>query len=196
MWDRGLIVQNVTFINFPNNQTPAILGPTILDRCTERCGGIYLFIFVYYLSIFLFCNNLGWLTKFVDVSFINVALRGRFRWPYDGLYEDTDGTLTGQNQSVVLMAPDGLNNASSACTSSPYFENAIQCPPSEGPWVRVGISDYTYSFGHEPLSITDEDNHNTTVLWFERELTHSNGYMMVLRVNRTYTLSFSGVSVS
>ncbi len=41
MWDRGLLVQNVTFINFPNNQTPAIFGPTILDRCTSGCGGMY-----------------------------------------------------------------------------------------------------------------------------------------------------------
>ncbi|CAF4431207.1 unnamed protein product [Rotaria sp. Silwood2] len=38
MWDRGLRVQNITFINFPSNKTRAIFGPIILGRCTYRCG--------------------------------------------------------------------------------------------------------------------------------------------------------------
>lgn len=39
MWDRGLRVRNVVFMNFPSNETRAIYGPIILDRCTDRCGG-------------------------------------------------------------------------------------------------------------------------------------------------------------
>ncbi|CAF3773857.1 unnamed protein product [Rotaria sp. Silwood1] len=39
MWDRGLRVRNVAFINFPSNETRAIVGPIILGRCTDRCGG-------------------------------------------------------------------------------------------------------------------------------------------------------------
>ncbi|CAF1351069.1 unnamed protein product [Rotaria sordida] len=111
MWDRGLRVHNVTFINFPSNETRAIFGPIILGRCTDRCG--------------------GWLTKFSNISFINVSIRGKFRWEYDALYHDEDGTLGGQSDSII-MAPDGIINASSTCTLVPNFENAIQCPLSEG----------------------------------------------------------------
>ncbi len=41
MWDRGLRVRNVVFMNFPSNETRAIQGPIILDRCTDRCGGMH-----------------------------------------------------------------------------------------------------------------------------------------------------------
>jgi hypothetical protein len=39
MWDRGLRVQNVSFINFPSSQTQALYGPSIQGRCSEFCGG-------------------------------------------------------------------------------------------------------------------------------------------------------------
>ena len=39
MIDRGLPLQNVTFINFPSNETSAIRRLTITDRCVGRCAG-------------------------------------------------------------------------------------------------------------------------------------------------------------
>jgi hypothetical protein len=39
MWDRGLRVRNVTFINFPSANTQAIYGPFITGRCVVYCGG-------------------------------------------------------------------------------------------------------------------------------------------------------------
>lgn len=39
MWDRGLLVQNVSFINFPSTQTQAISGPILPDQCSGHCGG-------------------------------------------------------------------------------------------------------------------------------------------------------------
>lgn len=39
MWDRGLRVRNVKFINFQNNSTQAIFGPIITGRCMIGCGG-------------------------------------------------------------------------------------------------------------------------------------------------------------
>ncbi len=40
MWDRGLRVRNVSFINFPSTGTQAIYGPFIIGRCTVYCGGL------------------------------------------------------------------------------------------------------------------------------------------------------------
>ena len=39
MWDRGLRVRNVSFINFPSPNTQAIFGPIITGRCVVFCGG-------------------------------------------------------------------------------------------------------------------------------------------------------------
>ncbi len=32
-WDRGQLWSNVSFYNFPNSNTPAIIAPVILQRC-------------------------------------------------------------------------------------------------------------------------------------------------------------------
>lgn len=40
MWDRGLRVRNITFINFPSSNTQAIFGPVIAGRCLIDCGGM------------------------------------------------------------------------------------------------------------------------------------------------------------
>ncbi len=40
MWDRGLVVRNVSFFNFPSANTQAIYGPFIDGRCVVYCGGI------------------------------------------------------------------------------------------------------------------------------------------------------------
>jgi hypothetical protein len=130
------------------------------------------------------------------MSFINVALRGRFRWEYDGLYQNDDGTLSGQNESVIIMAPDGFTNASSSCSPAPYFDNALQCASSDGPWVRIGLNDYSGYLRYEPLLISNEYNYSTSVSWIAQELTVSNGYMMALQVNHTYQFSSNNVQVS
>lgn len=124
------------------------------------------FLFCCLLMLSRFFPQIGWLTKFSHLSFIGVNLRGKFRWPYDGVYEDNDGTITGQNQSMIVISPDGLTNASSACTLAPYFENAIQCPLSDGRFVRFGIIESPYDyyfyqpiylFTNNPLFVSDAD---------------------------------------
>ncbi|CAF3294066.1 unnamed protein product [Rotaria sp. Silwood2] len=173
MWDRGLSVSNVAFINFPSNQTRAIFGPTILDRCTDRCG--------------------GWLIKFSNISFDNVLVRGKFRWEYDAVYHDQDGTLSGQPESVI-MAPDGLTNVSTSCAIAPYFENAIQCPLSQGSWLRFSFRELLER-SQGRLFIFDAANTSSTIVpWLREQLTFPNGYLTVLRANQTYTLQFEVLS--
>ncbi|CAF4657274.1 unnamed protein product [Rotaria sp. Silwood1] len=173
MWDRGLSVSNVAFINFPSNQTRAIFGPTILDRCTDRCG--------------------GWLIKFSNISFDNVLVRGKFRWEYDAVYHDQDGTLCGQPDSVI-MAPDGLTNVSTSCAIAPDFENAIQCSLSQGSWLRFSFRELLER-SQGRLFIFDAANTSSTIVpWLREQLTFPNGYLTVLRANQTYTLQFEVLS--
>ncbi|CAF4924811.1 unnamed protein product, partial [Rotaria socialis] len=74
-----------------------------------------------------------------QLSFINVQNRGNFRWPYDGLYQDEDGTLSGVVGGIVL-SPGGLWSTSTTCTQTPNFLNAKTCPSSVGRWVRYAFN--------------------------------------------------------
>lgn len=131
------------------------------------------------------------------MSFINVEVRGAFRWLYDGLYEDEDGSLSGMSNTII-MPPDTLNNDSS-CSPIPKFTNSMRCSLSSGPFVRIGLHEiyfYGYKFNYNPLIITDQNNRSIGVNIHSQELTHPNGYVMVLRVNRTYTFNSSNTPVS
>jgi len=175
MWDRGLRVQNVSFINFPSSNTQAIRGPVIVGRCVIYCG--------------------GWLTKFSQLSFVNVANRGQFRWSYDGIYQDEDGTL-GNVAGATIMPPDGLWNTSSACTPTPHFVNAITCPGSLGNWLRFAFNQANLDENGETLFVSDLSNHVTDVPSLHKRLTHPNGYMMVLLSKRTYIFQFENENVN
>lgn len=134
------------------------------------------------------CLVLGWLTKFSNISFVNVLVRGKFRWTYDALYYDEDGSLSGQPDSVI-MAPDGLTNTSLTCTPTANFENAIQCPLSQGAWLRFSFREIL----ERPLGrlfIYNYDNSSTIIPWLPQQLTYPNGYLTVLTANQTYTLRF------
>lgn len=136
---------------------------------------------------------IGWLTKFSNISFINVLVRGKFRWAYDALYYDEDGSLSGQSDSV-LMAPDGLTNTSLTCSVVPDFENAIQCPQSQGAWLRFSFREILERT-LDRLFISNNVNATTIVSWLPEQLTYPNGYLVVLKANQTYTLQFETLIV-
>ena len=143
--------------------------------------------------IWLFVR-IGWQTAFSNISFINVLVRGRFRWAYDGVYHDEDGSLSGTPNSMV-MAPDGLTNTSSFCSPVPLFENALRCARSQGAWLRFGLQEQlNNSLGR--LFVYNDVNASTIVPWLREQLTHENGYTVVLRANQTYTLRFETLIVS
>nr|ACD54600.1 fibrocystin-like protein [Adineta vaga] len=171
--DRDFPVHNVTFINFVQYNISAIRGPLIADYCKDQCG--------------------GFLMKFSNISFINVQNRIKFRWDYDGIYKDEDGTLTSQNESMMVLARNGLTNGSSSCVLAPQFENAVQCSLSNGSWVRMTLTENynaDWNINHGPLLISDENNHTTNVAWSALGFAYLKGYVTTLQVNRTYQLSF------
>ncbi|CAF3925163.1 unnamed protein product [Rotaria sp. Silwood2] len=169
VWDRGLRVRNVSFINFQSSQTQAMHGPVKAGRCAVFCG--------------------GWTTKFSQMSFTNVTNRALFRWPYDGLYLDEDGTLGGL-PNATIMPPDSLWNTSTACVPASNFLNAIRCPASLGRWLRFAFNGANLGQNGEPLVVYDMSNHSTVIPYLRKRLTHPFGYMAVLQAKQTYTLEF------
>jgi hypothetical protein len=84
MADRGLLVQNATFVHFFSRTFPAIALPAIRDQCyNDRCGSTCMFIANHGFASCILSLSLcrGWTTKFATLLFINVTLRARFYWP-------------------------------------------------------------------------------------------------------------------
>ena len=146
----------------------------------------------------LLLRDAGWLTKFFNPSFINVVTRGQFQWENEGLYQDEDGTLSGQHDSII-MAPAGISNASVSCTPVSNFVNAIRCPFSEGPWLRIDFKDlscFPYACPRGALLISNEYGHSISVSPFSQgSKTPVQNCMTLLRVNQTYRLDFNSIQV-
>jgi hypothetical protein len=135
------------------------------------------------------------MTVFSQLSFTNVLNRGNFRWQYDGMYRDDDGSLANVPGAMIL-APDGLWNTSTLCSPTPHFLNAITCPSSLGNWIRFAFNNANLDTSGQYLFITDSTNSNTAVVpSLPKRLTHPDGYMMNLLTDRTYMFSFENANV-
>lgn len=121
--------------------------------------------------------------------------RGRFRWVYDGLYQDEDGTLANVPGGII-QAPDGLWNQTSSCPVTPNFVNAITCPSSLGTWIRFAFNKANLGQNGEVLNVYDTNNRHTIVLNLAKRLTHKDGYMMNLLARRSYKFQFQNANVN
>ena len=134
------------------------------------------------------------------MNFINVAQRALFRWKYESVFEDMDGSLGGQNRSII-MAYDRISSAVDSCELAVEFNNGIRCSTSSNKWIRLEIH-FPYCYGsfvscnRGLMTISRGRNASETNSWFRDSLTKSDGYMAVLKLNETYELSFEYVNVS
>jgi len=175
VWDRGLRVRNVSFYNFQSASTQAIHGPVKSGRAADYEG--------------------GWITKFSQITFTNVTNRAMFRWPYDGIYLDEDGSLSG-SPNATLLATDGLLNTSSACTPASNYYNGLLCSASLNNWIRFSFNGANLDQNAEVLFIYDMFNRSTFSPWRKKRLTHPEGYMIVFQSKQTYTLEFQNAPSS
>ncbi len=113
-FNAGLLVNNVKFINF-DNPNCACLGITVIDGiCNFGCGG-YKYLFK-------------------GIEYRNSPNKANFRWDYDGIFIDLDGTLSGKEAgtSVLTAAAAGLDPARCPVSADPFSkgdENAMYCSP-------------------------------------------------------------------
>ncbi len=164
-WDRGLLVKNVSFYNFPDTSSQAIVPPVIAGRCSEGCG--------------------GWTTKFTGLSFTNVRYKTTHRWNWDGVYHDLDGSLTGVANGVVVSY-NNITQASSSCQASDSFRNGIVCSDTQE-WVRFAFNNFVPDYV-ALINITNVNNQMATSPRLRKRLTHPFGYMTALEANQEYLL--------
>ena len=120
--------------------------------------------------------------------------RGRFRWVYDGVYCDDDGSLAG-NANTCILPPDGLSSRYNACTTTSNFVNAISCPSSLGTWIRYSFNGASLGQSGDPIDIYDDHNGFARVPFLQKRLTHPKGYMMNLLARRSYFIHFVNANV-
>ena len=116
--DRGFVIpfghgriQNTKFINFDAEGTSALFWTSITGLCTDHCG--------------------GWPFEATGLSFSNVLHLGMYRWPFEGILEDLDGTVCGSGESVKIL-PKPNTTLPPECTQCLEFDSrlveAMQCP--------------------------------------------------------------------
>ncbi|CAF0710276.1 unnamed protein product [Brachionus calyciflorus] len=169
-WDRGLLVQNVSFFNFPDYSSHAIRATVIAGRCTFGCG--------------------GWTTKYSGLKFSNVLYKTVHRWDWDTVYHDLDGSLTGKANSVVVYN-NNFTKTDSRCIANPSFNNGIACQ-NTNEWIRFAFNQYTPEYAFI-VNVTNSRNQKESIPRLTKRLTHKKGFMIALESNQEYTLEFDSV---
>ena len=160
-WDRGELVKGVSFYNFPDNSSSAMIGTTIDGRCSVGCG--------------------GWTTKFESVSFSNVLYRHAFRWDWDNLLYDMDGSLTGGVNNVVVYS-DGITKADPRCVNTGQFKHGVVCT-NQSNWVR-----FAFSGMNTDVVFMNSKNNSAVTPSLSMRLTFNMGNMIILETGQTYTM--------
>lgn len=95
----------------------------------------------------------------------------------------------------MIMPPDGITNRTLTCTAISSFDNALQCPRSQGAWLRFSFREIQErTLGR--LFVFNDANASTIIPWLPEQLTYPNGYLVVLRANQSYILQFETSIVS
>ncbi|CAH1226877.1 PKHD1L1 [Branchiostoma lanceolatum] len=167
-----LTISGLKFVNF-NQPSCVAIGITSIDgTCGEWCGG-----FTY---------------KFDNILWGNSPNRGLFRWVHDGVYYDTDGSLTGTANAKIVPTNDALPPE---CTASPEFSTkpnshpASLCPPGVD-FVRFAWKDALPSnLEYKDVSFTTQWG-KAVGYFIDKRMTHKPGWMVLLQTKETHIMEF------
>ena len=166
----GFQIKGVRFVNF-DSTCAGITWTSIDGTCSVFCGG-----FTYH------TYNLTW---------ENSVNRVRFRWEWEGIVVDRDGTLTGKSEADWKVVPT-TGTLPSDCESINIttIGNALSaCPPQH--------VFHRYSFNNpSPSSLEGKDfvyynsYGNGTAPYRKKAITHPFGWMLALLSGATYKFEF------
>ena len=169
-----LRISNVTFVNFNEDSTVCLRA---CSHCKSFQG--------------------GYIVELQGIKFLgNSHLRkAGFQWEHEVIYIDLDGTFTGSKPGSFVTPRSGIL-PSDLCnfTYSEFNINSVipgaVCSPEVHmirlAWNRV---EPDITFKDKGANITNWFG-STIVPWRKKRLTHSNGYMVLLPTNHSYTLSY------
>ena len=130
----------------------------------------------------------GWTTHVRNLTFMNVVNKAQFRWDWDIILYDEDGSLTG-NKGGTAVAADNITLNSATCASSSFFDNGVTCSSANNRWVRFAYN----NLKPNQVVIANITNYLNQTVWspkLAKRLTYKNGFMFALQPNQGYIYFF------
>lgn len=149
-WDRGELVKNVKFYNYPD--ATAMDVTSIDGTCGFKCG--------------------GWTNKVYGLSFNNVLYKHSNRWPWDIALLDQDGSLTGQAGDMVVYK-DEFFTGDARCRDMADLNNAVACSNMQTA-VRFAFNNFQPDAALA-FNITNKDGKMIQTDKLKKRLTHKQG---------------------
>ena len=109
-----------------------------------------------------------------------------FRWDWDILLIDLDGSLGKPNDIVVATDNITFNNPN--CRSDPNIINGSICSNTKG-WIRFAFNNLNPDLVLL-TNITNSNNQMATTPKLPKRLTNLNGFMVAIEANQAYTVTF------
>ena len=129
----------------------------------------------------------GWITHTRDLKFLNVLNKAKFRWDWDIILYDEDGSLTG-GAGNTLVAKDNITLGNSNCVQSSYYDNGVSCSNTQG-WIRFAYDNLNPNLVMIS-NITNSKNQTVISPKKGKRLTYkeNGGFMLALDANQVYTM--------
>jgi hypothetical protein len=129
----------------------------------------------------------GWLTEFKNLKWSNVKYRTQQRWDWDFIGLDSDGSLTGKANSVVVYN-DSITVNNQCDTSQTFFEGGAVCT-LKNTWLRLAFNSIVPN-SIVLVNFTDANGFMVSSPLMQKRLTHPKGFMLSLQANQAYTVAF------
>ncbi|RNA00179.1 fibrocystin-L, partial [Brachionus plicatilis] len=129
----------------------------------------------------------GWLTKLENLKFINVQVRTIHRWDWDLVYDDVDGSLTDEQNAVVVYNNNFTMNKPTCHTDS-RFINGTVCTDTKQ-WIRFAFNELQPDLVLR-ANITNMNGQVASTIKYAKRLTHLFGFMSALEANQEYLIEF------
>ena len=133
----------------------------------------------------------GWVTKVSDLKFQNVATKVEFRWDWDIILADLDGSLTGIKDDVLVSSENFTQN-NPDCRSVANVNRGVSCSKSQGS-IRLSFNNLKPD-AVLSVNVTNSNNAMVSVPLLKKRLTHPLGFMLAFEPNQVYTMELNEAS--
>ncbi|XP_074659740.1 fibrocystin-L-like [Tubulanus polymorphus] len=167
----GLLVKDTVFVNFDRSSHAALGFSSIIGKTRASTGGFS--------------------HQFSRVTFINSPNKGAFRWEHEGFLIDADGSLTGKPPGSTVVTTTGVLDPTN-CEADPSFSVGVAasvCQPSSQ-FIRFSFNNALPSTLRGNDVIFTNEYGKTSSPYMSKRLTHEEGWMVTLPVNKTYYIEF------
>lgn len=119
-----------------------------------------------------------------------MQFKHKFRWDWDNVIEDLDGSMTGQAGALVVSS-NAFTEDNPNCQADVSFKRGSVCNDTQR-MVRFAFNNFSPSLA-TLLNVTNSANKTVVVPMLKKRLTHKLGYMMILEANQAYEMQFDNV---